>query len=190
MREATGAPSHAPGQAGGLRRALLELARRIVVEEGPAGVSAARLAREAPAPLPVVTRNFRTRAAILAALRADLVDGALAEIEAGMPGLPPRHPLALETFCRLWTAYWLDRPHLFRAAFLSGDGGLAGEPLMERLRPAFGTQMSAGAVEERCELLACALHGLIQSRLDGRTGAAEPGELAALASAALRGATA
>ena len=56
---------------------MLELARRIVVEEGAAGVSAARLAREAPAPLPVVARNFRTRVAILAALRADLVDDRL-----------------------------------------------------------------------------------------------------------------
>jgi hypothetical protein len=103
-----------------------------------------------------------------------------------MPGLPPRHPLALETFCRLWTAYWLDRPHLFRAAFLTGDGSLAGEPLLLRLRPAFGADLAPEEIEDRCELLACALHGLIQARLEGGAGGGDPGDLAALAAGAFR----
>lgn len=99
--------------------------------------------------------------------------------------MSPRRPQALETLCRLWVAYWLDRPALFRIACSEG----AGPP---RTGPRDPLAPLADYLDEigdpvREDLLLCALHGVVLSQLGARAADwSDPGDLVSLAVAAVR----
>lgn len=165
---------------------LLDLARRIALEEGPGALSTVRLARDAGVARVAVERRFRTRGDLMAALQADILGEAAATLLDALGGMSPRRSQALETLCRLWVAHWLDRPTLFQVAFPAGAAPPRTGP-RDALAPL--SDYFAEVRDSACaDLLLCALHGIVLSQLGPRPGDwTDPGDLVALAVAAARG---
>ena len=180
----------ADGDETGFVGRLLSIARRTALEEGLGAVSTLRLARDAGVSRVAVDKRFRNRADLLAALQADILGEAAEALVDALGGMSPRRPQALETLCRLWVAYWMERPALFRIAFPDGAAPPRTGPRepLEALSPYFSEGLDGDDAGARTDLLLCTLHGVIQAQLGPRPGAwTDPGDLVALAVAAARG---
>jgi AcrR family transcriptional regulator len=110
-------------------REIRQVARRLLVQEGPAAISLRAIAREMGMTAPALYRYYPSHTEVLAALTSDLYDELTAELEKARDAAPDAATGSrLLTVCRTLRSWSLAHPAEFAMMFASPLPRLGTEP--------------------------------------------------------------